>query len=52
MEWIALLIIIVIIGALLGGNSFGETIRKGCGFLLVIILILLAIAYIGTNSQV
>ena len=40
MEWVALLVVIIIIGALLGGNSFGETIRTGCGCLAVIVVVL------------
>jgi hypothetical protein len=46
MEWIALLVVIVILGALAGGNSFGETVRVGCGCLLAIILGLLIIAFL------
>jgi len=33
LELFALLVIVVIIGALLGADSFGETIRTGCGCL-------------------
>ena len=40
MEWVALLVVIVIIGALLGGNSLGETIRTGCGCLVAIMVVL------------
>jgi hypothetical protein len=38
-----LLIIAVIIGALLGGESFGETIRLGCGCL--VLLVVAAVIY-------
>jgi hypothetical protein len=34
--WLILLVIVVLIGALLGGESFGGTIRKGCGFLFLV----------------
>jgi len=40
MEWLALLAIVVILGALAGGNSFGETVRLGCGCLTLIILLI------------
>jgi hypothetical protein len=39
MEWLALLAIVVILGALAGGNSFGETVRLGCGCLAMIVLV-------------
>ena len=44
MEWVALLIIIIILGALAGGNSFGETIRTGCGVLIAITIGLFVLA--------
>jgi hypothetical protein len=44
MEWVVLFIIIVVLGALVGGNSFGETIRNGIGCLVWIFLALLALA--------
>ncbi len=34
MELLGLLVVIIVIGALLGGNSLGETIRGGCGCLM------------------
>ena len=40
MEWVVLLVIIIILGALAGGNSFGDTIRTGCGCLMAIIVVL------------
>jgi hypothetical protein len=43
---VPLLIIVIIVGAILGGKSFGGTIRKGCGFLVVIIVLILAIVFI------
>ena len=45
MEVLVLLAVVVIIGALLGGKSFGGTVRKGCGFL--IMLLILGIVVIG-----
>ena len=51
MEWIAILVVIVILGALVGGNSLGETIRKGLGCLLVIALVLFVLAVIGSGNQ-
>lgn len=47
MEWIILFVVIVILGALAGGNSFGETIRNGCGCLVLIVLGLLVLAIFG-----
>lgn len=46
---VILFIVVVIIGALLGGNSFGGTIRSGCGCISVvlIIIVLLAIGSLG-----
>ena len=44
MEWMVLLVIILILGALAGGNSFGETIRTGCGCLMAIIVVLFVLA--------
>ena len=41
MEWLGLLIVIIILGALFGGNSLGETIRSGCLVVIVILLVLL-----------
>lgn len=37
--WIGLLVVIVILGALAGGESFGDTISKGIGILLLLIII-------------
>ena len=42
MGWIALLVIIIILGALAGGNTLGETIRSGCGCLVLIFVVLVA----------
>jgi hypothetical protein len=47
MGWLALLAIVVILGALAGGDSFGETIRLGCGCLAMIILFLAVLVMIG-----
>ena len=51
MEWIVLLVVIIILGALVGGDSLGETIRKGIGCLVVIFLIALAIVIFGSGNQ-
>ena len=51
---IPLLIVAIIIGAILGGKSFGETVRKGCGFLIMLLIIALVIAVFSiilTNSE-
>ena len=45
MEILVLLAVVVIIGALLGGKSLGGTIRKGCGFF--ILLLILGIVAVG-----
>lgn len=45
MEILVLLAVVLILGALLGGKSFGGTVRKGCGFL--IMLLILGIIAIG-----
>jgi hypothetical protein len=51
MEWVVLLVVIVILGALAGGNSLGETIRNGVGCLLALILLALAFALlVGVSS--
>jgi hypothetical protein len=47
MAWITLLVIIIILGALAGGNTLGETIRSGCGCLVMIIVVILAITAIN-----
>jgi hypothetical protein len=51
MVWVVLLVVILILGALVGGNSLGETIRKGLGCLVVILLVVLALAFIGAGNQ-
>lgn len=51
MELLALLVIVVILGALAGGNSFGETIRTGCGCLLVIVLIGFGLLFLAAIGQ-
>ena len=38
-ELLALLAIVMIIGALAGGDSFGDVIRTGCGCLGILILL-------------
>jgi hypothetical protein len=44
---ISILVVVIIIGALLGGKGFGGVIRRGCGFLFVLLLILVAIVFAG-----
>lgn len=44
MGFVALVLGIALLGALLGGRSFGETLRKGCGCLSGILLV----AFLGT----
>lgn len=39
------MVVIIIIGALLGGKSFGETVRKGCGFLMLLVIIAIGIFF-------
>ena len=51
MEWVVLLVVILILGALAGGNSLGETIRNGIGCLVVVFLVLLALAFFGAGNQ-
>jgi hypothetical protein len=41
---VGLLVVIIILGALAGGQSFGGTISKGIGCLFVIILALIILA--------
>ncbi len=50
MGWLGLLAVLIILGALAGGNSLGETIRKGLGCLLVIIIVVFVLAAIGANG--
>ena len=50
MEWVVLFVVIVILGALAGGNSFGETIRNGLGCLVLIVLALIALAFIAASQ--
>ena len=45
-----LLIIVIIIGALLGGKSFGGTVRKGCGFIILLVIIFVVLG-VFVNSQ-
>ena len=51
MEWVVLLVVILILGALAGGNSLGETIRNGLGCLVVIFLVLFALIFFGAGNQ-
>ena len=51
MEWVGLLVVILILGALVGGDSLGETIRKGIGCLVVMFLIALAIVVVSGGNN-
>jgi hypothetical protein len=51
MGWVILFVIIILLGALAGGDSLGETIRKGIGCLVVIFLVLLVLVIIGAGNQ-
>ncbi|MDC9721570.1 MAG: hypothetical protein PSN34_02195 [Urechidicola sp.] len=48
---IPLLIVLIIIGSLLGGKSFGGTIRKGCGFVIFLLILAVAIGLFWTNDD-
>ena len=54
MEILVLLLVVIIIGALLGGKSFGGTVRKGFGFFLWLVIIAIAVVvffYSQTDSE-
>ncbi len=51
MGWVILFVIIILLGALAGGDSLGETIRKGIGCLVVIFLVLSVLVIIGAGNQ-
>ena len=51
MGWVILFVIIILLGALAGGDSLGETIRKGIGCLVVIFLVLFVLVIIGAGNQ-
>lgn len=51
MDWLALLIIILILGSLAGGDSFGETVRKGCGCLIWLLIGILILAVIAGSPD-
>ena len=40
---VGLFIVVVILGALFGGKSFGGTIRTGCGILILLAILLVVI---------
>lgn len=51
---VLLLIVVIIIGALLGGKSLGGTVRKGCGCLILLAVITIAVSvfyYSQTDSK-
>ena len=45
--WIGLFIVIVILGAIAGGKSFGETIANGIGCIVIIFIALVLLVYFG-----
>jgi uncharacterized membrane protein YtjA (UPF0391 family) len=46
MEYLVIFfIVVVILGALSGGKSFGETISEGCGCLVFIVIALIVAGY-------
>ena len=47
MELLILLLILIVVGALLGGDSFGECLRSGCGCLMMAILAVAVLAALG-----
>lgn len=53
MEFLILLVIVIIIGALLGAKTFGGTVKRGCGFILIAVLLLVAlfVYQCGDGSQ-
>ena len=42
--WIGLFVVVVILGAIAGGKSFGETIANGIGCIVIIVIIFFALA--------
>ena len=46
-SWVGLFVIIVILGALAGGRSFGGTISKGVGCLFIIIVGIIILAVLS-----
>ena len=47
MELLVFLLVVIILGALAGADSFGETIRSGLGCLGVIIIVLIIFAILA-----
>ena len=47
--WIGLFVVIVILGALAGGESFGGTISKGVGCLFIVIIGILILAALSNS---
>jgi hypothetical protein len=48
---IVFLIVIIILGALLGGKSFGGTVRIGCGFFILLVIIALGIFFYSQSES-
>ena len=44
---VVLFIVIAILGAIAGGKTFGETLNKGCGCLLSIIVLIIGLGLIA-----
>ncbi len=50
MELLGLLVVVIIIGALLGGDSLGEMIRGGCGCIVfAIVAVVVGVALLATG---
>lgn len=47
MELLILLLILIVVGALLGGDSFGECLRIGCGCLIMAVLAVAVLLALG-----
>jgi hypothetical protein len=50
MGWLVLLVVIIILGALAGGNSLGETIRGGCGCLVLLVIAAVVVLFLISKS--
>lgn len=48
--FIIILIVIIILGALIGGKNLGDTVRKGCGCIVLLLIIILIGGIIYSTS--
>lgn len=46
-EILTVILIIAVLGALIGGNSFGESVRKGCGCIILLLILGLVLSILG-----